>query len=450
MNGTPRLEHVVLFQGHADTPLGRLTLAGEIRNGRGVVPARRLRVYGSYAVVCLLKGAGSYRDANGTALPLAAGDVFFVFPELGHWYGPGRGLRWDEFYLTFDGPVFDLWRRAGLLDPARPVLRPDDAGWIARLRALVAGGASAAAAPAASGSAAGRLRSLCGFVALLSELLLAALPENDDGGNGDGRAGAAAADARWLMRARGLLDTDLGRPIDLAAVAAEVGLSYENFRKRFQRAMGVSPARYRTVRRIEAARELLRYTPQMTNRQVAASLGFSDEYHFSKRFTQITGMTPRQLRRRTAAGGGGEAGPRQVKPRVPAECRGWRGPTIDGAGGTMEKRFDVFGMCNALFDIQAEVDDDVLGELKLPKGTMMLLSEEEQRAIVPRVYTHIVNTEAGGSGANTMIGLALLGATACYTSRVGDDEHGQMYRDGLAQQGVRPNLGSAKGRPASR
>ena len=111
------------------------------------------------------------------------------------------------------------------------------------------------------------------------------------------------------MRARSLLDTDLGRPIDLAAVAAEVGLSYENFRKRFQRAMGVSPARYRTVRRIEAARELLRYTPQMTNRQVAASLGFSDEYHFSKRFTQITGMTPRQLRRRTAAGGGGEAGP---------------------------------------------------------------------------------------------------------------------------------------------
>ena len=111
----------------------------------------------------------------------------------------------------------------------------------------------------------------------------------------------------------------------------------------------------------------------------------------------------------------------------------------------MEKRFDVFGMCNALFDIQAEVDDDVLGELKLPKGTMMLLSEEEQRAIVPRVYTHIVNTEAGGSGANTMIGLALLGATACYTSRVGDDEHGQMYRDGLAQQGVRPNLGVGTG-----
>ena len=71
----------------------------------------------------------------------------------------------------------------------------------------------------------------------------------------------------------------------------------------------------------------------------------------------------------------------------------------------MEKRFDVFGMCNALFDIQAEVSDEVLSELSLGKGGMMLISEEEQRAIVPRIYTAIVNTEAGGSGANTMIGV---------------------------------------------
>jgi len=111
----------------------------------------------------------------------------------------------------------------------------------------------------------------------------------------------------------------------------------------------------------------------------------------------------------------------------------------------MEKRFDVFGMCNALFDIQAEVTDDVLHELSLGKGGMTLISEEEQRSIVPRVYTEIVNTEAGGSGANTMIGVALLGGTACYTSRVGNDEHGRLYRDGLARQGVKPNLGAGDG-----
>lgn len=108
-------------------------------------------------------------------------------------------------------------------------------------------------------------------------------------------------------------------------------------------------------------------------------------------------------------------------------------------------RYDVFGMCNALFDIQAEVKEETLQELGLTKGTMSLLDESEQKQIVPRIYTHIVNTEAGGSGANTMIGIALLGGKTCYTSRVGNDEHGTIYRDGLAAQGVQPNLGMVDG-----
>lgn len=106
---------------------------------------------------------------------------------------------------------------------------------------------------------------------------------------------------------------------------------------------------------------------------------------------------------------------------------------------------DVFGMCNALFDLQAEVEDPVLAELGLEKGSMQLLDEERQRQIVPRVYTRIVNTEAGGSGANTMVGVALLGGSACFTSRVGNDEHGTLYRDGLLARGVKANLGVSEG-----
>lgn len=108
-------------------------------------------------------------------------------------------------------------------------------------------------------------------------------------------------------------------------------------------------------------------------------------------------------------------------------------------------RYDVFGMCNALFDIQAEVQEEVLDELGIQKGGMFLLSEEEQRQIIPRVYTSIVHTEAGGSGANTMIGLSLLGGKACYTSRVGDDEHGDLYRQGLQEKGITPNLAIGEG-----
>jgi sugar/nucleoside kinase (ribokinase family) len=107
--------------------------------------------------------------------------------------------------------------------------------------------------------------------------------------------------------------------------------------------------------------------------------------------------------------------------------------------------YDVFGMCNALYDIQAEVDDSVLIDLGLEKGSMTLIDEERQREMVAAVYERLVNAEPGGSGCNTMIGVAQLGGTACYTSRVGSDEHGDLYRQKLAERGIKPNLGVAPG-----
>ncbi len=93
-------------------------------------------------------------------------------------------------------------------------------------------------------------------------------------------------------------------------------------------------------------------------------------------------------------------------------------------------------MCNALFDIQAEIDDKTLDTLGFAKGGMFLIDEAQQRALVAGVYTHIVNTAPGGSGANTMIGLSQLGGRACYTSRVGKDEHGVLYAQGLTDKRV--------------
>jgi sugar/nucleoside kinase (ribokinase family) len=107
--------------------------------------------------------------------------------------------------------------------------------------------------------------------------------------------------------------------------------------------------------------------------------------------------------------------------------------------------FDVFGMCNALYDIQAEVDDSVLNKLALEKGTMTLIDEEKQRELVAAVYEHLVNAEPGGSGCNTMIGVGQLGGSASYTSRVGNDEHGNLYREKLSERGIKPNLGVGDG-----
>lgn len=107
--------------------------------------------------------------------------------------------------------------------------------------------------------------------------------------------------------------------------------------------------------------------------------------------------------------------------------------------------FDVSCLCNPLYDIQAEVSDALLGSLGFEKGGTHMVDHGRQRDLVARVYEHIVNAEPGGSGANTAIGVSLLGGKASYTGRVGNDEHGRLYRDGLTLKKVRANLAEGEG-----
>lgn len=107
--------------------------------------------------------------------------------------------------------------------------------------------------------------------------------------------------------------------------------------------------------------------------------------------------------------------------------------------------FDVFGMCNALVDVQAKVDETIIRELGLQKGGMFLIDDMQRRFLIEHLAERVVHSEAGGSGANTMIGVALLGGRACYTSKVADDEHGALYRYSLSEKGVKPNLAIGEG-----
>lgn len=272
----------LLLSGEVRTPLGAFLLGGEITGGIGVAaPAKRsMRVYGAYALMTVTKGAGEYRDANGVRESLPTGSVVTVFPELPHWYGTARGQMWNEVYLTFAGAQFDLWRTAGLLDMSHPVAHP--AGdFAAKLRAF----AVRIATPAAT------LRERVEQFATFGELLAELLPADTT------LHTAESVRTDWLAEAKALLTATSPEPVELSAIADQLNVSYETFRKRFSQETGVSPAQFRLSARIESAKRLLAYSPQMTNRQIAALLGFADESHFSKRFTQIAGITPRAFRR---------------------------------------------------------------------------------------------------------------------------------------------------------
>ena len=261
------------------TEAGDLQLAGLLRNIPGIDP-QAMRVLGSYALVLMVAGEGYYRDARGTELNLTAGDVVLVFPKLAHAYGPVAGQDWTQVYFVFDGPTFELWQKKGLLRPERPVWRLGAPEYWQQRLAGVAKNEPLHGAGAA-------LRSFGRFLDVMTEMIAA-----------DTEATREAGRDGWLEQSLRLLgDWRGGGWKTPHEVAREVGLSYENFRKRFAQLSGESPGQYQKRRRLEWACAAI-YHGEQTIKEIADELGFCDVFHFSKAFKQVVGTTPSEYRRR--------------------------------------------------------------------------------------------------------------------------------------------------------
>ena len=256
----------IVFQTAKGSPLGRITLAGLLQNHTGV-PEKPMRTLDNYALVYLLRGRGQFADAQGRSRKLVPGDLLLLFPDIPHWYGPPKGAFWDEFYIVFSGPVFDVWRDRGLLDPAKPVRHVEPVKyWLRRFEEVILNEDDS-------------LQQIC----TLQHVLAEALEASDDSREPD-----------WLIQARLLLGTEQVSP---QLASRRLGMAYDTFRKRFTSATGVSPGHFRTVKVIDRACALM-IGGELSNRAIAEHLGFCDEFHFSRKFKQVVGMTTLQFRQK--------------------------------------------------------------------------------------------------------------------------------------------------------
>ena len=95
---------------------------------------------------------------------------------------------------------------------------------------------------------------------------------------------------------------------------------------------------------------------------------------------------------------------------------------------------DVCGIGSALVDILVEATPDQVEACGLIKGSMQLMERDAADKVHAAAPGGI--EASGGSCANTIAGLAVLGADAAFIGRVADDRYGQVFSDGLTQLGV--------------
>ena len=90
-----------------------------------------------------------------------------------------------------------------------------------------------------------------------------------------------------------------------------------------------------------------------------------------------------------------------------------------------EAKYDVLGIGNAIFDILVQTDESFLATHGMTKGGMSLIDE----ARAAEIYRDMgpATEMSGGSAANTIVGVANLGARAAYIGKVRDDQIGRLY-----------------------
>lgn len=99
-----------------------------------------------------------------------------------------------------------------------------------------------------------------------------------------------------------------------------------------------------------------------------------------------------------------------------------------------ETRYDVIAIGNAIVDVMAPCEDDLIEELSLNRGGMTLVDTERAEELYSAMGP--AKEISGGSAANTLAGMAALGAQCAFIGQVADDQLGAVFSHDIHAVGI--------------
>lgn len=101
----------------------------------------------------------------------------------------------------------------------------------------------------------------------------------------------------------------------------------------------------------------------------------------------------------------------------------------------------ILGIGNALVDVMTILNDDnLLDKFLLPKGSMQLVDFAKSELVKTETSNLSKSLASGGSAANTIHGLAMLGAETAFIGSIGKDELGDFFENDMKNAGIKTYL----------
>ena len=241
---------------------------------------REGRVLSHFTFVYITRGRGEFESEASGLVSLTAGDIFILFPHQWHRYRPDPATGWDEYWIECDGAHLQHILQMRPFSPKQPVRHIGHDEDLLHLFVDVVDILR---------------REPPDYLLLLgayAELLIAQLFSAQKRQMFEGRAAAEI-----VSEATKLLAHETGRRQHLQELAAQLNLSYANFRRLFKNYTGFSPKQYALHLCLQRAAQQLAQTRLPISR-VAETVGFDSIFYFSRYFKEKMGMSPLAYRRR--------------------------------------------------------------------------------------------------------------------------------------------------------
>lgn len=228
-----------------------------------------------YLVHFVASGKGTFWTGDRT-YAICENQGFIIFPGQLTTYRADHAMPWHYHWVGYAGYDAEMLTGQVGLTPDSPVFTFDEPAVLLQLLADIS---TSAAQLRLGGMAA--LGNLYRLLAQMGQSMQKAEPD---------------IHREYYRKAMWYMEGNHERPIQIADVAAFVGLSRSQLFRVFQGVAGVSPKAALTNIRMQRARMLLQNT-RLTTEEIAASVGISSAARLGILCREIYGMTPVQLRR---------------------------------------------------------------------------------------------------------------------------------------------------------